>query len=348
MRERRGVNRPAGEFFPAHGVRFTGVRARAQALRGPDGRRSLRGPGAAACTRMIRTLPHLAVFAAVYVTAAVVCAAQVMDATHALTPVSLLFTWSTALLAYLLDRIKLRDAWLDPADEAAHPARFEFLFAHRHTARLLMAGAALGSLISGWMLHPIAAAGTGATIAGVLIYAGRPRPPGAAPRVKDRFILKNLFVGTGIAAFAVVVVWLAAARGPGSVREGLSTPIPLPFTPLLVTLTLGYLTLRVYADAVLCDIDDEPADRIHDTRTLPTRIGGEGAWRAAMWLRLVLAASLLIWPVGPFAPRAAWAGFSALSTILLRWWRPPKIRDLVDARFGVEAACVGVALLLMP
>ena len=100
--------------------------------------------------------------------------------------------------------------------------------------------------------------------------------------------------------------------------------------------------------SILLTIDDEPADRIHDTRTLPTRIGGEGAWRAAMLLRLVLAASLLIWPVGPFAPRAAWAGFSALSTILLRWWRPPKIRDLVDARFGVEAACVGVALLFTP
>ncbi|MCC6320835.1 MAG: UbiA family prenyltransferase [Phycisphaerales bacterium] len=294
---------------------------------------------------MIRPLAHLAVFAAVYVTAAVVCAAQVVGAAHAPTPGVLLFAWSTALLAYLLDRIKLRDAWLDPADRDAHPERFAFLFAHRHAARALMLVAAVASAISGWMLHPIAAAGTGATVVGVLVYAGRPRAAGGRARVKDRFILKNLFVGAGIAGFAVLIVCLAAERAAGAGRADCFTLIVPPFPPLLIALTLAYLTLRVYADAVLCDIDDEPADRAHDTRTLPTRIGGEGAWRAAMWLRLALAASLLVWPVGPFAARAAWAGFSALGTLALRWWRPHRVRDLVDARFGIEAASVWAVLI---
>ncbi|GJQ29622.1 MAG: UbiA family prenyltransferase [Gemmatimonadaceae bacterium] len=306
---------------------------------------------------MIRSLAHLAFFAAVYVAAAVVCAAQLTGAQGALTPGVLFYAWCTALLAYLLDRVKLRDAWLDPADRAAHPARFAFLFARRRAARLLMAGAGCVSLVTGWMLHPtppIAAAGTFATIAGVLLYAGRPRPPtaGGWGRVKDRFVIKNLFVGVGIAGFAVLIVCLAAARREGAgVGGGDAASISEVFThaprpPLLLALTFAYLTLRIYADAVLCDIDDEDSDRAHGTRTLPTRFGGDRAWNIAMWLRLALAASLLLWPVGPFAARAAWAVFSAAVTIALRWWRPAKIRDLVDARFGVEAACVWAVMLL--
>lgn len=304
-------------------------------------------------TRVFASLAHLAVWAAVYVTAAVICAAQLTGATHALTPITLIFTWSTALLAYLLDRVKLRDAWLDPADAQAHPVRYAFLYDRRHAARLLMAGAGLLSLASGWLLHPIAALATGAAVAGVLLYAGRPRTAGAGPRIKDRFILKNLFVGAGIAAFALLVLVLAAAPDaprapvpqPPDLLTRLCTLLPAP--PLLLTLTGLYLTLRVYADAVLCDIDDEAADRAFDTRTLPTRLGGERAWRLAMWARLALAATLLVWPVGPFAPRAAWAAASAAGTVLLRWRRPPKIRDLVDLRFGAEGACVWVVLRMV-
>ncbi len=196
-----------------------------------------------------------------------------------------------------------------------------------------MAGAGVVSLVSGWMLHPtppIAAAGTVVTIAGVLIYAGRPRPPHGGPRVKDRFVIKNLFVGAGISGFAVLVVWLAGARRGGAGASdggvaaadaaGLFARLASPPAPtLLLALVFAYLTLRIYADAVLCDIDDEDSDRAHGTRTLPTRFGGDRAWDIAMWLRLALAASLLCWPVGPFAARAAWAGFSAAGTIALRW-----------------------------
>jgi 4-hydroxybenzoate polyprenyltransferase len=300
---------------------------------------------------MILALAHLALWAAVYVTAGVVCAAQLLGVQHALTPGVLLYAWSTALLAYLLDRVKLRDAWLDPADRQAHPARYSFLFAQRHAVRTLMVGAAGVSLVSGWMLHPFAAAGTGATIAGVLLYAGRPRAADAAPRVKDRFVIKNLFVGVGIASFALLVVCLATAqRGsgePGRAASFADVLACLPRPPILLALTLAYLTLRVYADAVLCDIDDEDSDRAHGTRTLPTRFGGDRAWDIAMWLRLALAASLLLWPVGSLAARAAWAGFSAVGTTALRWWRPVRLRDLVDARFGVEAVCVWIVLVLL-
>lgn len=299
---------------------------------------------------VLALLAHLAVWAAVYVTAAVICAAQLTGTAHTLAPIALTFAWSTALLAYLLDRVKLRDAWLDPADQQAHPTRFDFLFARRRAARLFMASAGLVSLVSGWLLHPIAALATGASVAGVLLYAGRPRPAGAGPRIKDRFILKNLFVAVGIAGFALLVLGLSAAPDAPGVPAPEQPDLParlralLPAPPLLLALAALYLTLRVYADAVLCDIDDEAADRAFDTRTLPTRLGGERAWRVAMWTRLALAATLLLWPVGPFAARAAWAGASAAGTVLLRWCRPAKIRDLVDLRFGAEAALVWLTL----
>lgn len=305
---------------------------------------------------MLGPIAHLAVWAAMYVAAAVVCASQLMGIDDDLTATALVYAWSTALLAYLLDRVKLRDAWLDPADARAHPERFAFLVAHRHAARLVMLGAAMVSAWAGWRLHPVAVVGTGLTIAGVLLYAGTPRHAHARPRVKDRFILKNLFVGVGIAGFAVPVAGLGAAQGAGShgaaagadlVARVLSHPALAPAPIPLSGLVFAYLTLRVYADAVLCDIDDEDSDRAHDTRTLPTRLGAEPAWRAAMCLRLALAASLLFWPLGPFAARAAWAAISAAGTILLRWWRPTRVRDLVDARFGVEAVGVWAVLTLV-
>lgn len=295
---------------------------------------------------MIGAFAHLAFWAAAYVTAGVVCAAQLLGVAHHLAPAALLYAWSTALFAYLLDRVKVRDAWMDPADRLAHPKRYAYLHEHRHAARWIMLGAAGVSLLTGWVLHPIAAAGTVATVLGVLAYAGRPRTAGAGPRIKDRFIVKNLFVGVGIAGFAVLIASLVAVdRAQDAGAESVAHLVKrLANAPLGPALTFAYLTLRVYADAVLCDIDDEEADRVHDTRTLPTRFGGERAWVAAMWLRLALAASLLCWPAGPFAARVAWAVVSAAGTVMLRWWRPQKVRDLVDARFGIEAACVWIVL----
>jgi len=197
----------------------------------------------------------LAFWAAVYVTACVVCAAQLLGVAHRLTAAALLYAWSTALLAYLLDRVKACDAWMDPADRLAHPERYAFLHSYRHAARWIMLGAAVVSLRTGWMLHPIAAAGTAATVLGVLAYAGKPRTAGAVPRVKDRFILKNLFVGAGIAGFAVLMAHLAAAdRADGRGAESVTYLVErLAAAPLVPALTFAYLTLRVYADAVLCD-----------------------------------------------------------------------------------------------
>jgi hypothetical protein len=294
---------------------------------------------------VIAALGHLAVWAGLYVAAAVVCCAQLMGV-----PLGwrvLVFAWCTAVFAYLLDRVKARQAWVDPADLVAHPARYEFLWRRAGWVRLLMAAIGVISAALGWAISPVLATATVLAAAGVMVYAGMPRgrighlresagpPLSSGARVKDVFVLKNLFVGMGIAGFAVVVV-AAAAAGDG-VRGLVEWSVE---RWALVALAASHLVVRVFADAVLCDIDDEASDREHATQTLPTRMGGELAWLIAMWLRLGLAASLLAWPVGPWRIRVAWALVTAVSTVALRWWRPRRVRDVVDARFAAEAAFV--------
>lgn len=113
------------------------------------------------------------------------------------------------MAAYLLDRVKLRDAWLDAADRQAHPARYAFLGRRTTAVRALIAVAvagatAAGAAVSRWMIPvPIAAC------AGVTVYA--PRPRGRTPRLKDRLVLKNTYVAGGIAGFAVATVFVAHA-----------------------------------------------------------------------------------------------------------------------------------------
>jgi 4-hydroxybenzoate polyprenyltransferase len=279
---------------------------------------------------------HLAAWAGLYVAAAVVCCAQLIG--MRIQPRIIAYAWATAVAAYLLDRLKLWPAWIDPADRIAHPARYAFLEDHSAVARILMAATWAASAALAWIIQPLLIAATISAATGVLVYAGRPRHRSPdAPRVKDVFILKNLFVGAGIAGFALIVALLAQAPASGlwpSLVEQVRGQ------PMLLGLVGSHLLVRVFADAVLCDIDDEASDRAHATETLPTRIGGNAAWRIAMWLRLALAASLLAWPVGPWRARVAWAAVTALSTIALRVWRPRRVRDVVDGRFAIEAALV--------
>src|SRR4051794_14870771 len=95
-------------------------------------------------TRTTSAASHLALWASLYVTGAVVCFGQVagigfavaLDQRHA---VALAYAFSTAAAVYLLDRVKVRDRWLDPADREAHPNRHEFLARNAPKVRALAA-----------------------------------------------------------------------------------------------------------------------------------------------------------------------------------------------------------------
>lgn len=293
-------------------------------------------PGATPIQRGLRTLSHLALWPALYVGASVVCFEQIADRHTSifLNAEVLLVVCCTGAGVYLVDRVKLRDAWLDPADAAAHPSRFAFLAAHTRFVRtlagmLLLAAAATAARIHPWM-SVLPALG----VAGVLIYAAKPREQRARP--KDVLLLKNAYVAAGMAGFALVVV-LAAGSDPWlTTARSIGWPTGV--------FAAAHVFARVLADAALCDLDDEAADRSHGTSTLATTLGRTNAWNAAMLLRLGIALVLVLTPLGPFPARACWAGVTVVSSVSLRVLAPAQVRDWVDARFAVEAAVVSFLL----
>lgn len=284
------------------------------------------------------TLSDSAVLAGLYVTGAVAFVGQLTAIDHrvpALTAVgACAIAFCTTVGVYLLDRVKLRDAWLDPADADSHPRRHAFII--RHAAALRILSVLLLTLAS-WLSHRLIPWGAVLPLLAaisVLTYAGKPRREHARP--KDILLLKNAYVAVGISGFATLIV-LGAGSGDATIHAMFGT-LRAHAIPLAIVASL--LTMRVLADAVLCDIDDEPADRRFKTRTLPVRLGRARAWNLAMCVRLLSAALLAIAPVLPLVPRVAWAVVTAASSLALRTAAPSKIRDWVDARFIGESLAV--------
>lgn len=288
-------------------------------------------------------LSHLAIWPGMYVGSGVAFVAQVAPASSSPTAVGigrwwavLVFAFLTGVGTYLLDRVKLRDSWLDPADREAHPSRYGFIAGHSRAVRVLAFGCLGGAVVVAWARAsqhwllgiPVASA------IGVVVYAARPRRVRA--RLKDLLIVKNAYVAGGISAFAVVVVWCWFHAGVARLGEVWA----------VLVFAAGALFVRVFADAVLCDLDDEAADRRFGTSTLPTMIGHRRAWDGAMLLRLGLALGLIVTPIGPERARVAWGVVTAVSSVGLRVARPRKLRDWVDLRFALEAMAVAMVLSL--
>jgi 4-hydroxybenzoate polyprenyltransferase len=305
---------------------------------------SISSKTAAAGALILAAFSDAAVWAGLYVMGAVVCLAQIAGVDALVTPrvkiAAAAFAFCTAAGVYLLDRVKLRNVWLDPADAAAHPRRFAFIAGHATIVRgvmliLLIAAAWLGASVFEWgAMIPVLAA------AGVLIYAGRPR--GQRARPKDIVLLKNLYVAAGITGFAAIVA-LAAVR-PGAGLAAIRHVALAHGVPLL--LACVFLATRVLADAVLCDLDDVEADRRFGTETLPIHLGRNRAWNFAMGIRVCAAMSLVLIPALPVWARMGWALVTVISSVSLRMASPARLRDWVDARFAVEAALVALILCL--
>jgi 4-hydroxybenzoate polyprenyltransferase len=293
--------------------------------------------------RLNSSASHLTLWASLYCTGAVVCFSQVgglglgrgLDRSWAL---ALAYAFTTAATVYLLDRVKLRDRWLDPADRAAHPDRFGFLARHAGRVRALAVLSGLTSAVLGWMLHPLAPLLTVGACVGVVAYAGRPRRERA--RIKDVFLLKNGFVAAGITAFAAAVSVMST--GAGRTWEGAGELVQGNWAVLLFA--AAQLFARVFADAAVCDLDDEHADRSYRTATLPTHLGRWRAWNVAAGLRILLGVVLLATPMGPALPRMAWGAVTIASTVALRLWNPRRVREAVDARLALEALVVWIVL----
>src|ERR1043165_9558889 len=155
---------------------------------------------------MVRALGHVGAWEGLYASAAVICLTQLAGLTGPLElprPEAIAMVFLIACGVYALDRVKLRDSWIDPADEAAQPRRYAFLRAHSRRVRgaaivMLVSAALVGLRISPWAPAVAALAATS-----VVAYAMRPR--GERPRIKDIVWIKNGYVAAGMCGFLVLM-----------------------------------------------------------------------------------------------------------------------------------------------
>ncbi|MCA9310380.1 MAG: UbiA family prenyltransferase, partial [Phycisphaerales bacterium] len=234
-----------------------------------------------------------------------------------------------------LDRVKPNARFVDPADELAHPERHAFMSRHARSVRTACLLLGLVAAVCGALLFPLAPLIVVAAWAAVLIY-GRPRTLGWRP--KDVFVLKNLCVAGSAAALSLAG---AAMIHPSALHE---------IRPLARLVAWGIvLTLIVFADAVLCDLDDVPGDAPFGTRTFPVVSGPRMAWRVANICHIVAAvglsaAALLGWTtiVTPLL-----AGWGLLATnLLLKFLRPAAVRPWVDLRLGLFGCVAWLTLVV--
>lgn len=224
---------------------------------------------------------------------------------------------ATGMSVYLVDRVKLADRFLDPADARAHPERWSYLYPRRRVVRAvaLIAGLSAGAVaavLSVWLVLVVIGA-----YVGVLAYAGVPPAPNRPPRrLKDMLVVKNTVVGASIAAFSALLLLAARDLEPASL-----------VAPALI------LTAIVFADAVMCDLDDVASDAAFGTRTIPVTSSRRAAWITAIATQSLAVGAGLLWRPGP--PTAVFALGITTTTGILLAGRPSRVRDLVDARLAM-------------
>lgn len=267
---------------------------------------------------------HVAVWAGAYVIGALIAGAVVAGVgafgSEWRDLVAMWCVGATGVGVYLVDRVKLADRWLDPADARAHPDRWAFLHPRRRLLRAVALAAGLSAIAGACVLAPWLVLVVIGAFVGVLAYAGLPPDPHRPPRrLKDMLVVKNLAVGMSIAALSVLA--LKAARD----------------VPLASLITPGFvLTGIVFADAALCDLDDMSSDAAFGTRTIPVTTSRRVTWMAAMVIQALALCGALLWRPG--APMAIFAGGMVVTAAALLGTRVARLRDLVDARLALVSA----------
>lgn len=250
----------------------------------------------AMCARLVARLGHLALWLGLYFVAVYALAALLLGR-HLRMP-ALIGSFAAGMAIYLLDRLKLSDAALDPADLLANEPRHVFLRQRASLYRMLAwVFVAIGT-VAVVAMHPINLILPVVGVGGVLLYSHAKTEPGeqggaddASARVrlrlKDRLMLKNLLPGGAIAGFGTML----ALQSQGNALESFAVGDVFQWPTVLVAF---FLTIVITFDASLCDIEDMDADAAHRTATLPIVLGVRQLWVLATVAQVLAASGLLL------------------------------------------------------
>lgn len=230
-----------------------------------------------------------------------------------------------ALSVYLIDRVKLADLAMDPADADTHPKRHAWLWSHRVLARSLAGVAFMVATVAGYLIHPVLALAPLAGQASVFAYSGLPPTGSRSPRrVKDMPLLKNLAAAGGLTVLAAITL--------GHMDEPKVLWSEIRGTEVLL--------LLVFADCVLCDVGDEAGDRKHGTTTIPVVLGPRTGRIVACVL--ALSAGFWIWLEGERSA-GMWAIGIGASQVLLAGLPKWLLRNATDLRLPLLALMATLA-----
>jgi 4-hydroxybenzoate polyprenyltransferase len=288
---------------------------------------------------LINAAGHVALWPALYAGAVLCCFLQLAGMWRGGSAdwIAVASVICTAMGTYLIDRVKLRPILIDPADRVAQPERYAFLQHHDLPARVLAvaslaSGALLAARLSQWAPLLILL-----SVIGTTCYAPHPRVDRA--RLKDLLLIKNLYTAAGLVVLAAVfsfITWLPDYQ-PVEWFHLLESP---------ATLWAGLvLFVRVLLDAVLCDVDDEVADRTFTTHTLVCKIGKRRAMHLATIILLLLASAIPFLPLAT-TPRALWCASFLLTTLITIRTKPKSQKNFVDLRLPIEAAAISLILAM--
>ncbi|WP_375769135.1 UbiA family prenyltransferase [Archangium gephyra] len=211
-------------------------------------------------------------------------------------PLPPLLTFLVIYAIYSLDRVTELHA-----DRLTHPERASFSQRHARLIRGSAGAAYVLALVLAGSRGPWSVAVTLLPLAALLLYSFPVLPRAVARRVgfsrlKEVFVLKNLWVAATLAATPV----LLAGVFHGGV--GHSTPL----------LAIGAFLLGRWAiNVILFDVRDEAGDRANGLRTLPVVLGRARTLRLLQGLNALLAVLAVAVPLlGLAPPRFALLGLS--------------------------------------
>ncbi len=275
--------------------------------------------------RSLLIFGHLAGWAVMYALGITLALGMILDIRA--TGPGLVFVGLCSHAGYLLDRVKFRDADLDPADLQSDPRRHQFLRKWARPLRIVMYTEWVGASVVGTVYSPVLGFSTFAGILAGYLYSGW--KPCKRPRLKDVPGIKAGLVSAAIVGLALLGTLGFHTSGTDNFLHALQTVSWLSWIHVLGVWVI------VFGDAVICDLDDSESDARYSTKSLPVLFGSTRASAIAILL-LVLGGVAVTYGrfAGTVVPnRLLLVGLIVVSGAVILKKQPR--RDWIDARMLV-------------